>query len=172
MNENLQCPRWHVVYTMPKAERRVALSIGEIGIETYLPLCTIVRQWSDRLKKVEVPLFPNYVFVKVDEKTRRNVYKIKEPIRFISIDKRPAVVDEREIQTIRQVLSGGSKVSSEAYFQQGMMVRIKQGQFAGLEGIVIKRNGTTRLLVRIERLMKAYSFNISADMVEEATVAV
>ena len=171
MNEILQCPRWHVVYTMPKAEKKVASSIGEIGIETYLPLCTEVRQWSDRRKKIEVPLFPNYVFVKVDERSRRCIYNIKESVRFISIDNRPAVVGEKEIQTIKQVLSAGNKVSSEAYFQQGMTVRIKHGQFAGLEGLVLKRNGTTRLLVRIERLMKAYSFNISSDLVE-ASVAV
>jgi len=95
INESRQGLKWHVIYTMPRAERKVASSIDEMGIESYLPLYKVTRQWSDRKKKVEVPLFPNYVFVKVSEKGRRVIFNIKEPVKFISIDNKPVVVDER-----------------------------------------------------------------------------
>lgn len=157
---------WHVVYTMPKCERKVAASIENLGIESFLPMQTVVRHWSDREKKLQVPLFPNYVFVKVEATRRNNVYSIKELVKFISLDKRPVTIADREILIIKQVMSGVEDISSEDYFHEGSPVRIREGQFAGLEGIIIKKTGNTRLLVRIDRLMKAFSFNISFRMVE------
>jgi transcription antitermination factor NusG len=69
---------WHVVYTMPNSERKVATAIAEMGIEPYLPLHKVMRQWSDRKKKLLVPLFPNYVFVNVSPEKRGYLYSIKE----------------------------------------------------------------------------------------------
>jgi transcription antitermination factor NusG len=159
-------PKWNVVYTRPKSEKRVASSISEMGIESYLPLHKVVKQWSDRRKKMEVPLFPNYVFVKVDASKRGYLYSIKELVRFVSIEKKPVVVCEKEILAIKHVLSEDLEVVSEEYFQQGMKIKIKQGQFQGLEGVVIKKYGDMRLLVKIDCLKKAYSFNVPAKLAE------
>lgn len=159
--------KWNVVYTRPKSEKKVASSISKMGIESYLPTHLVIRQWSDRRKKMEVPLFPNYVFVKIEDAKRGFLYSIKELVRFVSIEKRPVIVCEKEIMAIRNVLSEDTEVSSEEYFQQGMKVRIRQGQFAGMEGIIIRRSGNTRLVVKIDVLMKAFSFNISSKFAEQ-----
>ena len=166
MTSKFKDPKWHVVYTKPRSERKVALSISNLGVESYLPMYKAVRQWSDRKKRLELPLFPSYVFVKVDEVTRSILFSIKELVKFVSIERRPVILEEKEILTIKRVLSEGSDVSNEEYFQQGAKVRIKHGQFAGLEGIVIKKSGSDRLLIRIEGLMKAYSFNVARHLIE------
>ena len=137
-----------------------------MGIESYLPMHKVVRQWSDRKKKMEVPLFPNYVFVKVDEVMRVSLFSIKELVKFVSIEKRPVVVREKEIMTIKRVLSEDVQVSAEEYFQEGMRVRIGYGQFVGMEGVIVKKNNSTRLVVKIDGLMKAFSFNIASHLAE------
>jgi transcription antitermination factor NusG len=166
METKAEKSNWHVVYTMPKSERKVASAIAELGMEPYLPLHNVVRQWSDRKKKLLVPLFPNYVFVKVNPEKRGYLYSIRELVRFVSIEKKPVVVREKEITTLKQVLSGDLDVANEVYFQQGMKVRVMVGQFSGLEGIVTKVNGNTRLTVKIDGLMRAFSFNVSAHHTE------
>ena len=166
METKLKDRQWHVIYTRPKSERKVASSISEMGIESYLPLHKVVRQWSDRKKKLEVPLFPNYVFVKVEPADRGYLFSIKEMVRFISVEKKPVIVREKEILAIKQILNEEVEISEEEYFQKGMKVRIKQGQFEGLEGVVLKKHGSTRLLIKIEALMKAYSFNVSTKFAE------
>lgn len=165
-NCGLSDQKWHVVYTMPKAERKVASSITAMGIEAYLPLHKVIRQWSDRKKRLELPLFPNYVFVKVDRISRVSLYSIKELVKFVSIDKQPVVVSEKEIMTIKKVLTENVQVRTEDYFLPGMRIKIADGQFAGLEGIIERRNSDTRLIIKIEGLMKAFSFNIPSQLLE------
>lgn len=163
MKSNPVEPKWYVVYTKPKLERKVAASIGEMGIESYLPMHKVVRQWSDRKKKKEVPLFPNYVFVKVDDINRRFLFSIKELLKFVSIEGKPVVIRDNEILTIKSVLNGDyDDISTEEYFQEGVKVRIEHGPFSGLEGLVIKKCNKLRLMIRVEGLMKAFSIVISA----------
>ena len=157
---------WYVVYTLPKSEKKVAASIANMGFESYLPLHSVYRQWSDRKKKIEVPLFPNYVFVKTDDRSKGYLYSIRELVKFISVEKKPVVVQEKVINTIRQVLREDSTVTSEAYFQEGMSVRVKYGQFAGLEGIILVKKGSARIIVKIDGLRQAFSFEICTSMVE------
>ncbi len=166
MNQNVKELKWHVAYTRPKSERKVASSISNLGIESYLPMHKVIRQWSDRKKKLELPLFPCYIFVKVDDVMRNNLFSIKELVKFVSIERRPVILREKEILTIKRVLGEEADVSNEEYFQQGMKVRIKHGQFAGLEGVVIKKRGSERLLIKIDSLMKAYSFNVATHHIE------
>jgi transcription antitermination factor NusG len=158
--------KWHVAYTMPRAEKKVATRITSMGFESYLPVHWVTRQWSDRKVKLELPLFPNYVFVKINGLRREPLYSIKGLVNFVSIDRKPVVLRDREITDIKRVLGGDTAVQVEEYFQQGMKVRITHGQFTGLEGTVLKRNGGSRLLIRIDGLMKAFSFNISSTLTE------
>ena len=158
--------KWCVVYTRPQTERKVAANISDMGIESYLPLYKVVKQWRDRKKKMEVPLFPNYVFVKVNEIKRASLYSIKEMVKFVTIEKRPVIINEQEIVAIKRVLSGDVEIEKEEFFQEGMKVRITQGQFAGLEGVVAKTCGKTRVIIKIDGLMKAFSFSIPTHMVE------
>jgi transcription antitermination factor NusG len=172
MNASLLELKWYVVYTRPRSERKVASTIAEMGIEPYLPMHKVVRQWSDRKKKMKVPLFSNYVFVKVDDVRRRLLFSIEELVKFVSIEGKPVVIRENEILKVKLILSGDiDDISTEEYFQEGMKIRIAHGQFAGLEGVIIERCNKSRLMIRIEGLMKAFSFVISPKYAEKINLA-
>jgi transcription antitermination factor NusG len=159
-------PKWHVVYTMPNNERKVVSRITDMGIESYLPLQKVIRQWRDRKKKLEVPLFPNYVFVKVDEPRRGSLMSIRELVGFVSIGKKPVVVKEEEILAIQHATNQDLRVVPEEKFCEGKKVRIGYGQFSGLEGTIVQKNGNTRLIITIEGLGRAFSFNICSSIAE------
>ena len=96
---------WYVVYTKPKWERKVAEQLEKIGIECYCPLITVVRQWSDRKKKIEVPLFNSYVFVQLAESDRNLVFQSAGAVRYLFWLGKPATVRNSEIEAIQQWLS-------------------------------------------------------------------
>lgn len=161
--------QWYVVYTKRGYEKRVASEISKKGFECFLPLQNILRQWSDRKKKQEVPLFPNYVFVKMRESQRPCLFILKGFVKYVSFDRKPVVVREKEIDSIMRILrTDDLDIQSEQYIDTGMCARITSGQFAGMEGIVTQRNGRSRLVIRISSLMKAFSVcvNIPAGFVK------
>lgn len=158
--------QWHVLYTFPKAERQVAAQITGMGYESFLPLCKVARQWSDRIVKLDVPLFPNYVFAKVDGTSRYSLSSIKGFVNFVRLGQEIAIMKDAEICLIRDLLQHDSSITSENYFEKGDPVRITKGQFRGIEGVVVQSGSSRRLLVRIEKLERAFSINLSADMVE------
>lgn len=166
MNLNQSNPNWHVVYTYPRAERTANIKLKEMGIISFLPLHKVVRQWSDRKKKLEVPLFPNYIFVYIFPKQRFSVLKIKELIKFVSFEGRPAIVSEKIIYSLKKIVKGDIEVSNENFNEEGIKVKIRRGQFTGAEGILIRKNGKTRLLVQIEALNTYVSIDISANSIE------
>lgn len=134
---------WYVVYTKPKWEKKVAEQLTKIGIECYCPLITQVRQWSDRKKKVIVPLFNSYVFVQLEEKDRNLVFQSEGAVRYLFWLGKAAIVRDEEINTIKDWLSTPDKcdVSLEA-FQIGDKITLESGPFIAQEATVqeIKNN--------------------------------
>lgn len=147
-------------------EKKVEMQVRELGYETYLPLCWVVRQWSDRLKRLEAPLFPSYVFVKSESKASVDLYSVKEFVSLVKFDKRPALVNDKEINMIKSILNEETEVQTESYLQKGTRVRVTAGQFAGMEGVVIKRDNKAHLVVKVDGLMKAFSFSVSQSLLE------
>ncbi|MBB5440786.1 transcription antitermination factor NusG [Pedobacter sp. AK017] len=169
MNAKLNEKKWHVIYTMPQSERKVKAAIDAIGIETFLPLQSIIKQWSDRKKKMQVPLFPSYIFVKAEANMLGMLLSIKGVVRFVSIQKKTVVIREKEVLAFKQILTRCEGISTEDFFTQGMKVLISVGQFSGLEGIILQKNGKKRLLIKINVLNRAFSVNITNQMVVATT---
>ncbi len=160
---------WYVIHTTPQREKTVANQIGNLGMEFFLPTYKTVKQWSDRKKKVELPLFPNYVFVHTSENERHLLFSITNLVKFVSIESRPVKVRETEIDAVRRILEADDvEVGMANYFETGSKVRIARGQLAGLEGRVLKQNGKSRLLIRIDELQKAFSINVATHLLETA----
>ncbi len=142
---------WYVIYTKPKNEKKVADRIQLIGVEVYCPLVTVVKQWSDRKKKVQIPLFNSYVFVNVDEKERENVFQVQGVVRYLFWLGKPAVVREEEIVALKE----GLKETIASYEVQGInvgdMMPIPSGPFHGKEGIVkqISKNSLQLVLTEL-----------------------
>lgn len=163
-NSLQQTLNWYVAYTYPQAEKKVDRMLCERGIISFLPLQKVIRQWSDRKKKLEVPLFPNYIFLQATEIQRFEALNIKELVRYVSFEGRPTILNQKDIENIRLINKKQVAVEVEPidHFKLGMKIRIIVGQLKGLEGLLIRKNGHQRLLIQIEALGQAVSVEIPA----------
>ncbi|KQB44181.1 Transcriptional activator RfaH [Flavobacterium daejeonense] len=138
---------WYVVYTKPKWEKKVAEQLVQRGIECYCPLVTQIRQWSDRKKKVEVPLFNSYVFVRLEEKDRNLVFQSSGVVRYLFWLGQPAIVREEEIATIKNWLSMPDAYEvSVAALQVGDKIVLDSGPFQSQEAVVQEVNKNSYVL--------------------------
>nr|WP_309755747.1 UpxY family transcription antiterminator [Flavobacterium sp.] len=139
---------WYVVYTKPKWEKKVAEQLKNKGIACYCPLVTQVRQWSDRKKKVEVPLFNSYVFVQLPEAQRNMVFQSVGVVRYLFWLGKPAIVRDEEIDTIQKWLdpAQANDVSLHS-FQVGDAIQLESGPFSSQKAIVQEVTNTHYLLV-------------------------
>jgi transcriptional antiterminator RfaH len=139
---------WYVVYTKPKWEKKIAEKLNEIGIECYCPIITQIKQWSDRKKKVEVPLFNSYVFVKLLDSDRNSVFQISGVVRYLFWLGKPAIVRDEEINIIKKSLASPnlSEVSVTA-IQVGDRIKLESGAFSNQDAIVKEVSNTHYILV-------------------------
>jgi transcription antitermination factor NusG len=141
---------WHVIYTKPKNEKKVADRLQQIGVDVYCPLVTVVKQWSDRKKKVQMPLFNSYVFVNISEKEREIVFQVPGVVRYLFWLGKPAVVREEEIAALQEGLRETIVSYEVRGIKVGDIVPIPNGPFHGKEGIVKQINKNSLQLVLTE----------------------
>lgn len=165
-------PVWLVAYTLPKTEKKVHEKLKLMGITSLLPLVEKVQIWSDRKKKVQFPLFPNYIFIETHLSKRFEPLKLKELVRYISFGGEVAQVRKEEIEMLKLLGSRVNKdvlVLNEAFNQKGLPVKIIEGPLTGLRGIVEHLRGKQKLLIKIHSLRQAISLEVSADMIVRDT---
>lgn len=140
---------WKVVYTKPRWEKKVNQLLKESGIASFCPLVKKERQWSDRKKIVEMPLFSSYVFVHIRDQEESEVRQTPGVINFVYYLGRPAVVREQEIDDIRHFLDLYENVEAVNIqeLRTGDRVRIKNGALYGQEGKILKIEGKNVLMV-------------------------
>jgi transcriptional antiterminator RfaH len=139
---------WYVVYTKPKWEKKVAEKLNEIGIECYCPLITQIKQWSDRKKKVEVPLFNSYVFVQLQDVDRNSVFQVAGVVRYLFWLGKAAIVRNEEIATIKKSLSDTniSDISVVSY-KKGDKIKLEAGVFSSQDAVIQEVTNTHYILV-------------------------
>lgn len=143
---------WFVVYTKPRQEKKVAQELAKIGIEAYCPAKIVERQWSDRKKKVEAPLFTSYCFVHIEEQDRNKVFQVSGVLKYLFWLKKPAIVRDEEIAEIKRWLNQyDHKQIGIRQFQNNERVIIKSGLLIDKEAIVLKQNGN-QLMLQLESL--------------------
>ncbi|MCP2029216.1 transcription antitermination factor NusG [Flavobacterium sp. HSC-32F16] len=139
---------WYVVYTKPKWEKKVAEKLTQIGIECYCPLITQVKEWSDRKKKVEVPLFNSYVFVQLQDIDRNSVFQIAGVVRYLFWLGKPAIVRDEEITVIKNSLNASNIADvSVTQIQVGDRIKLEKGVFSNQNAIVQEVSKTHYILV-------------------------
>jgi transcription antitermination factor NusG len=142
--------KWYALYTVPRAEKQVEQRLKRTGVETYLPLHLSPRQWSDRVKLVEVPLLPSYVFVKTVETLLRSaIVPTRGVVRSVYYDGKPAVIREHEIAAIRLFLEQAH--AKEITYSLDEKVQIACGPLKNIAGKV-KRIGKTHVALYLEQL--------------------
>ena len=139
---------WYVVYTKPKWEKKVAEKLAQAGIECYCPLITQIKQWSDRKKKIEVPLFNSYVFVQLPEADRNTVFAVPGVVRYLFWLGKPAIVRDEEINVIKKNLNAPNIADiSVSSIQVGDKIKLDSGAFSNQDAIVQEISNTHYILV-------------------------
>jgi transcriptional antiterminator RfaH len=145
---------WFVIYTKSRNEKKVAIQLEKMGIIVYCPLVTQVHQWSDRKKKVEVPLISSYVFVKLKEKDRERVIEVPGVVRYVYWLEKPAIVRDHEIAILKEWLSAEKIDAKVESLRRGDRMSIPSGVFEGKEGVVEEINKSRVQLLLVDLGMK------------------
>ena len=104
---------WYAVYTRPRSEKRVYEQLNDKNVETFLPLVTRTRQWKDRKKKVDMPLFNSYLFVRIDYKDRFPVLQTSGVVKIVTFNGVPAVVPDWQIESLRRMIAHPDRIQLE-----------------------------------------------------------
>ncbi|MDZ7262181.1 MAG: UpxY family transcription antiterminator [candidate division KSB1 bacterium] len=160
---------WYAFYTRPNHEKRVDAQLRDKRIESYLPLRTITRRWSDRWKEIQEPLFRCYVFVHADERERITALETYGVVRMIWFNGKPAIVRDEEIAMIRRILRELPAVEACVPVNVGDYVEIVRGPLAGIDGRLIMMKGTRRLVVTIDSIAQGVHFDIDIADVKPIT---
>lgn len=141
--------KWFAIYTKPRWEKKVSGLLFQKGIENYCPLNKVRRKWSDRIKTVEEPLFKSYVFVKVGEEERTSVRMTNGVVNFVYWNGKPAIIKDKEIQTIKRFLNEYENVEAvKLNLQQDERVRVIGGTMMDQEGKLIEiKNKTAKVCI-------------------------
>jgi transcription antitermination factor NusG len=150
-------------------EKRIAEMLDQKGYELFLPLHRVRRWWSDRIKEVEQPLFPGYLFCRFAAPARAGILKTEGVARVVGIGCVPMPIDEHEIRAIQQAVSSGLEVQPHAFLAAGQRVRIESGPFEGVEGLIVEVRSRHRLILAISLLQRAISVEIDSAWVVPAS---
>lgn len=131
--------KWYAVYTKPRWEKKVNQLLTAKGVETYCPLNKVSRQWSDRVKVVQEPLFKSYVFTRISPDEMTNVRMTNGVLNFVYWNNKPALIKDKEIELIKNFLDEYDNVTLEQIeIKPSQKVIIKRGVFMEKEAEVIK----------------------------------
>lgn len=160
---------WYALYVHSRAEKKVYAELTDMGVEAYLPLITKMKKWSDRMKKVDEPLFKSYLFVRVDIRYYYDIVAIPGVMKFVSFENKAVVVPENQINAIKKYCDDydeDEKELQEQELHEGQLVRITTGQMMGLMGRLASIKNKKRLIVYIESVGHYLPINISRSKVE------
>jgi transcription antitermination factor NusG len=159
---------WYALYTKPRWEKKVAAVLSAAGYKVFLPLISTIRQWSDRKKKVQVPLINSYVFVQVEEKELYELLKFDGVVRILKFLKKPAKVLDKEIENLKIISQHPDKLvlGEKPVVEKGSSVQIVRGAMCGLYGECVKINGKHRVQVSVKNLGLTFVLNVPLTYIE------
>lgn len=159
-------PRWYAVRTAPRHEKRVRDHIDGRNIECFLPLYRAVHRWKNGCKtQLELPLFPNYLFVEIDLVDRVRVLEVPGVLSLVGTGPSFWPLPEGEIEALRAGLHLRNP-EPHVYLTAGQKVRIKAGALAGLTGFVLRTNERLRVVLAVEMLMQGVAVEVGVDDIE------
>jgi len=159
-------PRWFAVATQPRHEKVVNQQLQSGAVEAFLPLIRTVSRWKDRRAMIDRPIFPGYVFTRIDLQERSKLYKIPGIVRIVSFNGKPAPIDDWEIEGVRLCLTRGKSPAPHPFPAMGDRVRVVSGALEGLKGVVIRNKNHCRIIVSVHLIHQSVSVEIDAELVE------
>ncbi len=161
-------PSWYAVYTRHQHEKVVAQILNSKGFETFLPLYSAIRRWSDRTKSRLFPFFPCYVFLNAHLSRQFDVVTTPGVHNLVSVAGRPAVIAADEIAAMRRVEATG-RLEPHPFLRSGDWVRVRSGALEGIEGMLSRKKNSLRLVLSVELLEKSVAVEVDSSAVERVT---
>jgi len=159
---------WYAVYTKSRYEKKLASSLQEKGIEAYVPLRKVLKQWSDRKKMVDEPLIRSYCFVKVGKQQYFEVLNTPGAVRYVWFSGKPATIPEKQINVLKVIAGSDIEVETlSGNIEPGTLVRVIAGPLIGLTGELIRHAGKNKVIIRIDHLDTSLSLTISPLLLEK-----
>lgn len=157
---------WHVAHVKPRCEKKLAEYCSRHGVRIDLPLREETKVYQRRRVIVQKPVFPGYAFVFLADGGKETVLKSNVIVRLIGVENQAQLV--RDLAQIREALSIDPTLDACAAFQAGRRVRIRNGPFQGLEGVVQTFKGKTRLILNVEMIGQALAVEVGLEFLEPA----
>ena len=154
--------KWFAVHTRARHEKVVGQGIRELGMTSFLPLVKQVRQWSDRRKMVEFPLFNCYVFVRMtpNNRDRLRVLQVNGVLGFVGTRGTGIAIPDEQMEAVRLVIEEQLPVCSHPFLKIGQRIRIRSGALSGVEGILVARSGEQMLVISLDAIQRSLSVRI------------
>lgn len=159
---------WFAVFTTPRHEKRVEEHFRMREIESFLPLCRMRREWKDGSKvTVQFPLFPNYIFVRIERNARVPVLEVPGVLSIVGGGRESMSIPEPYIHGLQEGLRQG-KIEPHPHLTAGMRVRIRAGVMVGMEGILLRKKNEFRVVLTLLPIMKSVKVEVGLDEIEPA----
>lgn len=152
--------RWYAVYTCANHEKRVAEQFSSRSFEYFLPQYESVRRWKDRRVRLQLPLFPSYLFVHLALQERLRVLQVPGVVRLVGFNGSPTPMPQEDVNRIREFLAPGWRAQPHPYLQVGRRVRVVRGPLAGMVGIVLQRKNRSRLVLSFDVIQRSMAIEI------------
>src|SRR5579862_5344160 len=164
-------PQWFAIRVRSRCEKVVAMAARIKGFEDFLPLHRRRRHWSDRSKWVSVPLFPGYLFCRLNPEDRFSLLTIRGVMHIVGVGRIPEPVDEQEILAIQHAVRSDAPVEPWPFLDAGERVRVSSGPLTGLEGILVSTEAQLRVVVGLTLLKRSVAVKVEPDWVAQAAPA-
>ena len=160
---------WHALHTRYQHEKVVAELLARQEFETFLPLYTAVNRWKDRTKRLSLPLFPCYVFLRGGFDRRLQILKTPGVHAIVESAGCPGVIPEPEIAAIRRAVENSLRIKPHPFLETGDWVKIKSGPLVGLEGILVRKQDQLRLVLSVEMLGRSVAVEVETSHAEQVS---
>jgi len=159
---------WYAIQTRSRHEKMVAQQLQYQGVITFLPLSSQMREWSDRQKLVELPLFPGYAFVRLvyGPEERLRVLRTEGVVSFVGTSGQGIAIPETQIEHIQTLLASKVPFESHPFLKTGQRVRIRGGSLNGTEGILVRQDNDRMLVMSVDLIQRSLSIRLHGYEVE------
>jgi transcription antitermination factor NusG len=154
--------QWFALRVRSNFERPVSDLLQAKGVEDFLPTYRSRRIWSDRIRHLDLPLFPGYVFCRIPIEARGLVVATTGVVNMVSVQQQPVPITEEEITAVRKMVESGGSVEPWPLIRIGQRVRVRSGSLAGVEGILLRIKDSYRLVISVTLLGRSVATEIDA----------
>ncbi|HEY2234108.1 MAG TPA: UpxY family transcription antiterminator [Candidatus Angelobacter sp.] len=157
---------WFALQVVPRHEKSLDKILEYRGCIHFLPTYRVRRRWSDRVKVVEQPLFPGYVFCRSQSNLMEVIRGSPGIIRIVAFGRKPHPIPDEEIEALQQIVRGKREYSAFPYLNVGQKVRVISGPLTGISGTIMRFKNHDRLVISIDVIMKSVSVEIDQSEVD------